>query len=61
MLTMKTYASAAGCETGEHLDRLGAATQLTADRAVLLVHPVRHRGEHVGRLVVAANPCTSRR
>jgi hypothetical protein len=24
-----------------------------ADRAVLLVHPVRHRGEHLGRLVVA--------
>lgn len=27
--------------------------QRAADRAVLLVHPVRHRGEHLGRLVVA--------
>jgi hypothetical protein len=28
-------------------------TQRAADRAVLLVHPVRHRGEHLCRLVVA--------
>jgi hypothetical protein len=27
MLTMKTYAAAAGFETGEHLDRVGAATK----------------------------------
>jgi hypothetical protein len=53
MLMMKTYASAAGGETGSIWIVSAPPAQRAADRAVLLVHPVGHRGEHLGRLVVA--------
>jgi hypothetical protein len=49
----KTYASAAGGETGSIWIVSAPPAQRAADRAVLLVHPVGHRGEHLGRLVVA--------
>jgi hypothetical protein len=53
MLTIKTYASVAGGETGSIWIVSAPPALGAADRAVLLVHPVRHRGEHLGRLVVA--------
>jgi hypothetical protein len=46
MLTMKIYASVGGRETGSIWIVSAPAALGAADRAVLLVHPVRHRDEH---------------
>jgi hypothetical protein len=59
MLTMKTYASVAGGETGSIWIVSAPPALGAADRAVLLVHPVRHRDEHLGRLASPAGSSMS--
>jgi hypothetical protein len=54
MLMRKTYASAVGGETGRIWIFSTPPRSARPTRAVPLVHPVRHRDEHLGRLVVAA-------
>jgi hypothetical protein len=53
MLTRKTYASVAGGESGKIWIVSAPPRWARPDRAVLLVRPVRHRDEHLGRLAVA--------